>query len=156
MKKSVYLDSTIPNYYWDERTSIKLFVEITRKWWDTERDNYTIYISDYTLVELSRGNYPNKEKVLDFVSEIQKIEADKELDIIAEVYMKEFVMPKGAAGDAFHLACASFYKVDYLLTWNCNNLANANKKNHILTVNTKLGLFTPQIITPLELFKETE
>ena len=50
MKKSVYLDSTIPNYYWDERASIKLFIEITRKWWDTESENYTVYISDYTFL----------------------------------------------------------------------------------------------------------
>ena len=34
------------------------------------------------------------------------------------------------------------------------NLANANKKQHIQIVNTKLGIFTPEIITPLQLFTE--
>jgi hypothetical protein len=63
-------------------------------------------------------------------------------------------MPKDAAGDAFHLACASYHKIDYFFTWNCNHLANANKRDHILITNAKLGLFTPQIVTPLELFKE--
>ncbi len=154
MKKTVYLDSTIPSYYWDNRSSIQGFIEITRKWWDYERTSYELYISDYTLVEISRGEYPNKEKIIDFVSDISLIESQKELEEIAQVYINEFVMPGDAAGDAFHLACASFYKIDYLLTWNCNNLANANKKQHIIVVNTKLGLYTPQIITPLELFSE--
>jgi hypothetical protein len=37
------------------------------------------------------------------------------------------------------------------LTWNCNHLANANKFFHIRRVNTLLSLFTPSIVTPLEL-----
>ena len=63
-------------------------------------------------------------------------------------------MPDDILGDAVHLAYASYYKIDYLLTWNCNHLANANKKQHIKIINTKLDLFTPELITPLELFTE--
>ncbi len=37
--------------------------------------------------------------------------------------------------DAFHLAFASFYKMDYLITWNCEHLANAHKQNHIRIIN---------------------
>ncbi len=54
-----------------------------------------------------------------------------------------------------HLAYASYYKIDFLLTWNCNHLANANKKQHIRIINTRLNLPTPETITPLELFTET-
>ncbi len=57
-------------------------------------------------------------------------------------------------GDALHLAYASFYKIDFLLTWNCNHLANANKRTHIRVINTRLNLVVPEIITPLELFSE--
>ncbi|MCK5522717.1 MAG: hypothetical protein KAI83_06230 [Thiomargarita sp.] len=42
------------------------------------------------------------------------------------------------------MAYASFYKMDLLLTWNCNHLANANKKQHISIINTRLKLFTPE------------
>jgi uncharacterized protein YjbI with pentapeptide repeats len=75
---------------------------------------------------------------------------------IKDCKMLGLLMPKGAAGDEFHLACASFHKIDYLLTWNCNHLANANKEKHIRVVNTKLGLFTPVIVTPIQLFKEED
>jgi len=63
-------------------------------------------------------------------------------------------MPKDLKGDAVHLAYTSVYKIDFLLTWNCKHLANANKKPHIRKINTNLGLFIPEIITPLELFQE--
>jgi hypothetical protein len=63
-------------------------------------------------------------------------------------------MPRDPAGDAAHLALASFYKCDYLLTWNCAHLANANKIGHIRRVNALLGLPVPQLVTPLELIGE--
>jgi len=44
--------------------------------------------------------------------------------------------------------------MDFLLTWNCNHPANANKKKHVKIINGRLELFTPEIITPLELFSE--
>jgi len=63
-------------------------------------------------------------------------------------------MPREQEGDAAHLAYASYHGIDYLLTWNCKHLANANKFEHIRMVNTKLGLLTPKIVTPMQLFEE--
>ena len=74
----------------------------------------------------------------------------------AEVYLANNLMPKTLSGDAIHLAVSSFYKIDFLLTWNYKHLANANKRQHIRIINTRLGLFTPEIITPLELLSEEE
>ncbi|EDN66668.1 conserved hypothetical protein [Beggiatoa sp. PS] len=59
-------------------------------------------------------------------------------------------------GDVLHLALASYHKCDFLLTWNCKNIANANKFTHIKRINTLLGLFVPTLLTPLELIGETE
>ena len=65
--------------------------------------------------------------------------------------IKYKVMPNDPIGDALHLALASYYKCDFLLTWNCDHLANANKFNHIRRINTMLGLFVPNLVMPLEL-----
>jgi hypothetical protein len=46
---------------------------------------------------------------------------------------------------------ASYHKCDFLLTWNCVHLANANKFAHIKRINTLLGLFVPSLVTPLEM-----
>ena len=47
-------------------------------------------------------------------------------------------MPRDSEGDAAHLSMASFYRMDYLLTWNCKHLANIKKKRHIATLRTVL------------------
>lgn len=154
MRDSVYLDTTIFSYLFDERESIKAYTDVTRQWWETQRNNYNLYISIETLAELREGNYPEKEKITKLAETIEVLPRIEEIENIAEIYVKNFVMPKDLEGDAIHLAYASAYKIDFLLTWNCRHLANANKKRHIRQVNTKLGLFIPEIITPLELFEE--
>jgi predicted nucleic acid-binding protein len=75
---------------------------------------------------------------------------------IAETYIARHVMPADLAGDALHLALASFHRCDYLVTWNCQHLANATKFGHIRRVNTLLGLYVPTLVTPLELRTEND
>ncbi len=60
-------------------------------------------------------------------------------------------MPADPSGDALHLALASYHECDFLLTWNCQHLANANKFQHIRIINVMLGLHVPSLVTPLEL-----
>jgi len=83
--------------------------------------------------------------------EIAKVSIVNEVKSIAETYVKHAVMPRDPAGDALHLAIASYHKCDFLLTWNCHHLANANKFIPIRRINESLGIFCPQIVTPLEL-----
>ena len=157
IKRSLYLDTTIPSYYYDQREElgIRYRRKITKDWWTNEKDSFDLYISELVLVELQRGNYPQKEKVVRLVKDISILPIVPEIEVIVREYLKNYLMPKFDMGDAFHLAYSSFFKIDYLLTWNCNHLANVNKKEHIGVINRKLKLFVPEIITPLQLFKET-
>ena len=154
MKEKVYLDSTIPSYYFDQRESLSVFIEVTRKWWSEMSSSYDIFISDSVLQELNDGDYPRKGKIIEFVSVIPLLPIVDDLEQIVEFYIDNYIMPKTLIGDAVHLAYASYYNIEYLLTWNCNHLANANKRKHMRIINGRLGLSTPEIITPLELFKE--
>jgi len=103
------------------------------------------------LAELETGNLPHRDDALAMALRLPAIPIEDEIREIVEVYIKHQVMPGDPLGDALHLALASFHKFDYLLTWNCQHLANANKFNHIRRVNTLLGLHVPALVTPLEL-----
>ena len=70
--------------------------------------------------------------------------------------MNARALPKKAALDALHLALASYHKCDFLVTWNCQHLADANKFGHIRRVNAILGLFVPALVTPLELLGDSD
>ncbi|MBE9089313.1 type II toxin-antitoxin system VapC family toxin [Microcystis aeruginosa LEGE 11464] len=154
MKEKVYLDSTVPSYYFDEREALKTFTEIIRKWWSEMSSYYDLYISDAVLQELTNGNYPRKAEIIHLVSTIPLLPPTSALEQVVEFYLANYVMPRSLVGDALHLAYASYFDIQYLVTWNCNHLANANKRKHIRVINARLGLSTPEIVTPLELFKE--
>jgi hypothetical protein len=123
----------------------------TRDWWDNHRPGYLLVTSEAVLDELTRGNYPSKEKALQLMSDVSLLEIDDPITEIVEAYMRHKLMPENPLGDALHLALASYYKCDFLLTWNCKHPANANKFDHIGRVNMLLGLYVPKLVTPLEL-----
>lgn len=156
MSKTVYLDVTIPSYLFDERATIREYIDVTKRWWSEESPRYKLCVSDETIAELSEGDYPRKAEVLACVSQLQILAPVPDVIEIARVYLNNHVMPRTLKGDALHLAYASFYKCDFLLTWNCNHLANANKRQHIRIVNARLNLPAPEITTPLELFEESD
>lgn len=100
------------------------------------------------------GNYPRKGEIIELVSTIPLLPLTPDLEQVVEFYIANYVMPRSLVGDAVHLAFASYYDIQYLLTWNCNHLAKANKRKHIRVINGRLGLSTPEIVMLLELFNE--
>ena len=115
------------------------------------RQDYSLVTSEAVLDEVARGDYPNKEEALLLINDVSLLEIDDPITEIVEAYVRHKLMPQNPLGDALHLALASYYKCDFLLTWNCKHLANANKFDHIGRVNMLLGLYVPKLVTPLEL-----
>ncbi len=62
------------------------------------------------------------------------------------------MIPAKAAADAAHIAVASIHGVDYLMTWNCTHIANAEIIRKISCIVSEAGYSLPYICTPLELF----
>ncbi len=122
----------------------------TRDWWDSHRSVYDVVTSEAVLDELSRGEYPNKMDAISLVEALPLLPIEQEIAEIVEAYIQHRVMQRDPVGDALHLALASYHKCDFLLTWNCNHLANGNKYSHIQRV------YVPTLVTPLELLGETE
>lgn len=151
MKKSVYLDTTIFSYYVDERSELAVHIKRTMDWWNTEKHLYDLYISDFVTEELKAKSFPNQIMALKLTKGIHVLKSVEQIDKVVEVYLKNKLMPQKDTRDALHLAFASVYKIDILLTWNCIHLANVNKKDHMKNINSRLGLFLPEIVTPLEL-----
>ena len=154
--KRVYIETTIPSAYCDLRAAPEMVARRnwTRRWWDECRANYELVTSAAVIEELARGVHLRSRERLQLVKGLPLLAADPQILEIVEVYIERNVMPSDPAGDALHLALASFHKCDVLLTWNCKHLANYAKFDHIRRINTLLGLHVPLLLTPLELMGE--
>ena len=60
-------------------------------------------------------------------------------------------LPANAANDALHVAVASVWRVDYLVTWNCTHIANAATRRTMEQIVLAQGLPLPVICTLEEL-----
>ena len=156
MKQTVYIETSIPSFFCETRNDAQFVAmrQWTRDWWQQESHNYRCVTSDAVINELEAGEYPNKGEKLRLLAEIELLAINDSIEEIVEVYISHCLMPKNDLGDALHLAIASYHKIDFLLTWNCQHLANANKRAHIRRINERLKLFTPEMVTPYELTEE--
>jgi predicted nucleic acid-binding protein len=156
VKQTVYIETTIPSFYHESREEalFSAMRQWTREWWSYDKDNYHCFTSDAVINELEAGNHPNKEQKLALLKDVELLEINYSIEEIVDVYIANYLMPKDDLGDALHLAIASYYKMDFLLTWNCQHLANANKRAHIRRINERLKIFTPELVTPYELTGE--
>ncbi len=152
--ETIYIETTIPSFYYEARPEPEMVARRnwTREWW-AERGSreFDLVTSQAVIDELSRGRFPGRENALKLVKGLELLPIRAEIEEIVAAYISHSLMPRDAVGDALHLALASFYGCDYLLTWNCKHLANANKYRHIRRINVMLDLVTPGLVTPLEL-----
>lgn len=156
MPASVFIETTIPSFYFETRTDRRAvdWRAQTRLWWDKHRTSYALVTSDFVVAEFLRSPGAKSAQAGRFFADIRSLPTPERFNEVVEAYMTEKVMPADALGDAAHLAMASLHGIDFILTWNCRHLANANKARHISSINRRLGVSTPIIATPFEIVPE--
>jgi hypothetical protein len=82
---------------------------------------------------------------------IPRLQVTDEVVSLAKILIAPGLLPQKAASDALHLSLSTIHKVDYLLTWNCRHLDNAEFKSEARRLLTVKGYFIPEICTPQEL-----
>jgi hypothetical protein len=150
---TVYIETTIVSYL-IARPSRDLVVaahqQITREWWEHRRSKFACFISDVVLDEARDGDAQPAALRLDALAGIPRLAASREAERLAADFLAG-ILPVKAARDAAHLAIATVGKVKYLLTWNCNHLANAQILDRLEPIATAGGFRLPRVCTPEEL-----
>ncbi len=146
-KLSIYLDTSVFSAYYDESNPDRMTV--TRDFWNEIRD-LNLYASDLTLDELSaHPDFQIRQLLLQLTSNFDILDSKVAADL-ADEYMKHEVFPKGKEDDALHVAIASFYGINILLSWNFKHIVKRKTRHIISMINTLFGYPIPEIISPLE------
>jgi len=147
-KLVLYIDTSVIGGYYDiefEKETKLLFKAIL----DNE---FEIVYSDITDAELI--NAP--EKVRNLLSTIPissktRIVLTEEAMQLADAYIAENVVGKTSREDCFHIALATIYKADVLISWNFKHIVNVIRIRGYNAVNMKLGYQTIDIRSPKEI-----
>ena len=72
------------------------------------------------------------------------------LDLVQQ-FLGRNNLPAKADVDAVHIAAATVHGMDYLLTWNCKHIANAQIQRKLAEISLDFGYELPILCTPYEL-----
>lgn len=155
MAKSVYIETTVVSYLaaWPSNELIRAaHQQITKEWWQLRRNDFDLFISEFVIVEASAGDSSAAVDRLDVLRGIPLLEVTAEIERLAKELITKRAVPEKAATDALHISVAAIHKVDYLLSWNCRHIADAEMQDAMELVCKENGFWFPRICTPEELF----
>lgn len=130
--------------------------KITQDWWNGRRDAFDVYVSELVREEAAAGDAQAAERRLKIVDALPQLSISDATRRMARVLFQELHLPERAVADAVHIAVAITNGMDYMITWNCRHIANAQLRHRIDDICTAAGFEAPAICTPEELLDDTQ
>ena len=150
----IYIETSIVSYL-TARPSNNLIAAAWQRetvdWWETQRGRFDLYISEVVVEEAGRGDESAASRRLRALEDIEVLQLDKKSVALSKALIERGAVPKKALDDALHLAVAAVNGMEFLLTWNCRHIDNAELKPKIRNVIESEGYQCPEIATPIEL-----
>lgn len=154
MAPKIYLETTIISYL-AARPSKDLITaahqQITHDWWQNRRRDFDLFSSQLVIQESSAGDAAVAKTRLQLLSDISLVQVNVDCVSLARALVEKGPIPEKAAVDALHIAIATVHGMDYLLTWNCKHIANAEMQTAVKRICRSAGYEPPVICTPEEL-----
>ena len=125
--------------------------ELTAEWWASPRLRFDLYISELVLLEASKGDPVASARRMEALAGIPLLPIDDAVQELARWFVDRLIVPEKVVEDALHVAVAASQGMDFLLTWNCRHIANAEVIDKLEAVCLEFGFLLPTLCTPEQL-----
>lgn len=153
----IYIESTIPSYLVARpaRDLLQAARQQTSKdWWDLKRHQHELFTSEIVLAEISEGEAAMAQQRLEVMDGIKTLRVTEDTEALTRRILESGLLPLAADRDAAHIALATIYEMDILLSWNCRHIANASIQARLRRLAGQMGLTLPVLCTPDEMTGE--
>jgi predicted nucleic acid-binding protein len=150
MKQKIYIDTSVVGGYFDDE-----FSEDTMLFFDRiRRSELLIIVSDLLEAELL-GAPEFVRKLLPTIDaqNIERIKLTPEAIELADKYIDAKVVGKTSRADCQHIAIATLYNADVLVSWNFKHIVNLEKIRGYNGINLQNGHKMIEIRTPKEIYR---
>jgi predicted nucleic acid-binding protein len=152
-KPKIYLETTMFNYYFDtdrdgHPDTIKLFQEI-------KAGKYEAYTSVYATDELIKADEPKRSNMLKLIAEhnVTLLNYSDEAQDLANIYVKEGVIPASKQLDSLHIACATVHDLEFIFSFNFQHINRIKTKTMTSLINAREGYKPVTIAIPAEVIE---
>jgi predicted nucleic acid-binding protein len=154
-KPTIYVETSVISYLTARLSNdaiIAAHQKLTYEWWEHRRSDFELYTSQLVTQEARRGDFQAAEKRWQILQHLPLLPVTQEVFELADDFVQKQILPVQAHTDALHIAVAIFHDMDYLLTWNCRHIANAEIQKQIAKLSFQQGYEEmPILCTPYEL-----
>lgn len=158
-KPRVYIETSMVSYL-TARPSRDVIAaahqQLSIQWRENRKGSFDLVTSLLVVEEASRGNPEAAGRRLSVLEDIPHLELTTDARALANEIIRGGLLPDSAFPDALHIAMATAHQVDYLLTWNCTHIANAEILPKVATICEGRGLALSYICTPEELLGDPQ
>lgn len=125
----------------------------TQKLFDSVLSGEVICVfSNLTETELASAPQVVREYFANLPTEYtERVLITDEILILAQQYVAEKVVGKTSFDDCIHIAAATVYKVDILVSWNFKHIVNVYRIRGYNSINMRLNYHTLEIRSPKEI-----
>ena len=150
MKQRIYIDTSVVGGYHDKEFkeyTIPLFKRI-------QNGEFTVLLSTVTQDELENAPKHVQELIQNMKNEYTEFLtiSDEAVDLATE-YINERVVGQTSYADSLHIALATIYRADFLISWNFKHIVNVQRIRGYNSVNIRNGYKQLEIRSPRDFEK---
>ena len=142
----IYIDTSVISGVFDKNHHRDLSVAFFNR---AKAEGATLLISDLLVEELSESGSNQLMQYLDNLQGKNFITINKEVIDLANQYIIQEALTINCMDDARHIACATIYKADAIVSWNFRHIVNKRRKSLYNSVNLQQGYGMITIESPL-------
>ncbi|MBR0151834.1 MAG: PIN domain-containing protein [Synergistaceae bacterium] len=144
------METTVFNYYFDEDRPgheyvLRLFEAI-------RAGEFEVYTSDLVLEELENAQEPKRSKMLSLIEYYRPkpLENSSETQRLGQLYIEKGVIPASHIFDSLHIAIASVYELDCIVSYNFHHINRNKTRIMTASINREEGYSGIMIVTAKE------
>ena len=153
----IYLETTVFNFKFAEDSPDKK-EDVNKLFYEIGQGKYIPYTSDYVLQELLKAEEPKRTKMVDLIGQydITFLDADENAEILADKYVFENIIPKKYKTDGIHIAMATIYDLDIIVSYNFHHIVKLKTIIGTESINLREGYKKIGIYSPTEVIEDDE
>ncbi|MBI4431672.1 MAG: PIN domain-containing protein [Candidatus Omnitrophica bacterium] len=151
----VYLDTSILNFAvsvqdvpYEKEATLNLLQQV-------KKGKFLAYISQVTLDEILKAGEAKRNELIKIVEQVnpEELPITEEAVALANRYIESKIIPANNRNDALHIAVATIYNLDVVVSWNFEHMVKLKTRREVPAVNALMLYKGIEICSPLEMIE---